>query len=185
MQRAAALDPSSISRRKACSDGNPGSSRVTNLEQTKNPRVVILSLWRNVPRLIAARGTVRDLGPSCGQPATRGTHGTGGEVIARGNLVDRPSGGGPTRWWRLGILSLARVAGPRVQRGRRRWKPEAEAGRPLAEALALDPQGQFLTGERPEYTQGFRCLAPHLLVAGLYLGMRRDEIARGDRRVRR
>jgi hypothetical protein len=28
-----------------------------------------------------------------------------------GNLGDRPSGGGPTRWWRLGILALARVAG--------------------------------------------------------------------------
>src|SRR5512132_2301926 len=67
----------------------------------------------------------------------RGNTCIGGEVMAHGNLGDRPSGGGSTRWWRLGILTLARVAGPRVQRGRRRRKPEAEAGRPLAEVLEL------------------------------------------------
>jgi hypothetical protein len=124
-RRSAALDPSSVSRRKAMSSSRHGLSservqpgltrqpgnQVTNLDQTKNPLVVIFSSWRNVPRRVAARVTVRDLGPSCGQPATRGTHDSGGEVMAHGNLGDRPSGGGPTRRRGLGLLALALIEG--------------------------------------------------------------------------
>src|SRR4030095_8729481 len=48
-------------------------------------------------------------------------HCTGGEAMAHGNLVDRPSGGGPTRRGGLGLLSLALVVGrwPLVLRQRK------------------------------------------------------------------
>jgi MYXO-CTERM domain-containing protein len=82
---------------------------VTNLEQTKNPLVIIL-------QLMAQRASA-DRGPRNGAESwafVRATHNERNtwhwwEVMAHGNLVDCSSGGGPTRRGRLGLLSLALV----------------------------------------------------------------------------
>src|SRR4029450_13310563 len=89
------------------------------------------------------------------------------EVMAHGNLVDRPSGTGPTRGVRLWMLAWARVAGPRAQRGRRR--PEALGGSRSTAGRSIGPRP---SGSTPHgrtamnIRSDFACLAPHPLVAG-------------------